>query len=135
MYSIPTPDQMLAALELASTDEIMISGTTGEGFAALGVSDIEELSVFLLLNDTFAYACADGETIPWDQVVILRDIYKSLDQTEDLASKALVHWAQYVRGYEVLPELREWLEAEPRVPEATLTMLEATARLNQKRGE
>lgn len=56
-------EQLKASIQLAADDEAYFIHKGPDGKIYPG----------LLLNDTFCYACADGETIEWDQVVALRD--------------------------------------------------------------
>lgn len=71
-------EQLKAAIQLFADDEAYFihRGPDGKIFPGL------------MLNDTFSYACADGEDIDWSQVVALRDRIRAGGWPEG------IRWAQ-----------------------------------------
>ena len=99
---MPTIEQYQAALELAANDHIFFNYDWWEQ----DVKDGKRKSVVVPIanvNDTFDYACADGETIPWDEIVGINKKQKS-------DKWALVRWASSKRGYDPLPEVVEMIK-------------------------
>lgn len=71
-------EQLKAAIQLFADDEAYFIHKDPDGRIYPG----------LLLNDTFYYACADGETIEWDQAIPLRDRIRAGGWPEG------IRWAQ-----------------------------------------
>jgi len=71
-------EQLKASIQLAADDEVFYIHRRPDG----------HIVPCLLLNDTFCYACADGEEVNWDQVVRLRDKIRAGGWPEG------IRWAQ-----------------------------------------
>lgn len=63
-------------------------------------ADMEFYSPVVCLNDTFAYACADGELLPDDQIDSLIDMHKRFGHD------GVVAWAAHRRGREPIAKLQ-----------------------------
>jgi hypothetical protein len=89
--------QLEAAIEMAANDDIFFNWDWWEDDVK---NKKREAQVVPLanLNDTFAYATADAETIPWKNIIELRDKSK-------VDKWALTRWAIEKRGQGALPEV------------------------------
>jgi hypothetical protein len=103
-----------AALALAAEDEEAFVGHGADGAPAL----------FVNLNDTFGYACADCEEVPQEEVIALFDLY----QREGWP--ALIRWAATRQRQTPIKEMTEsmdkWdaLRTQAKLAEAAWDMAE-----------
>lgn len=117
-------EQLEAAFFLVATDLAFICFEGASPFIGPAETEMRSLlrvtyQVETNLNDTFYWACADSETIPWDEVVEIVAKLKTLD-TDKERSYYLVDWASKKRGHDpkigqVVNELnafrKKWSEA------------------------
>lgn len=117
-------EQLEAAFFLVATDLAFICFEGASPFVGPAETEMRSLlrvtyQVETNLNDTFYWACADSETIPWDEVVGIVAKLKTLD-TDKERSYYLVDWASKKRGHDpkigqVVNELnafrKKWSEA------------------------
>ncbi len=111
-----TYEQMEAAFYLVSSDLCFI-WQDSQGGPFVRSTEIQpypgvKYSLGPNLNDTFYYACADTEVIPWEEVVAVAGHLRTLaDDTE--RNWWLTDWATKKRGHDpkipqVLAKLNEW---------------------------
>lgn len=87
--------QLEAAMELAADgDHIGVIVLEADGTPVIAIN----------VNDTFGYACADCEVIPWSEVVRLNELRKAEGWP------ALVKWVAEHRGQKPLKEVQETID-------------------------
>lgn len=99
----PTYAQMYCAMELAAC------GILHFGYGCESEGDEDWIYPWILISDTFCYACADSEEISWEEVPILHGLYYNAEN-ETEADKNIIRWVAKRRGIDPIPEVKKWLD-------------------------